>query len=484
MTSAALGYGDRTTPRLAALLVLGAAVVCGATALGGPTVGFATFGVCIAAVVASRAVGDAATVLIVFVVALLLVPASLTLAAGGGVATPATLCGLAAAMFWLLGRSSGTPTSGVSIGTRLALVGFGAVVLVTYSMAVLEARVPVESRAADRGVVVMIAMVGVALLASEAIPSRARLDAVLAAAVVAGALAAVVAILQFALRVDLTQHVGLPGFSRQHTGYEAITRRANFNRVAGTALHPIELSAALVMLLPIGLHFVFATRRLWWVIATVLIAAAVPLSISRTGVVGLVTVALILLPAWPAEFRRRVALGAVAMIVAVSIAVPGLLSTLYDLFAKAGQDNSVTAREKDWAVAEAYFNRRPWFGRGFGTFVPSRYPVFDNQYLLNLVEIGLIGTLAFLVVLFVGIGAARAVRRMSNNARDRDLAQALMASIAVAGVTCVTFDFLGFPLARGLAFLLIGCAGALLRFQRDPSPEEAEQRARAVGVSR
>jgi O-antigen ligase len=203
-----------------------------------------------------------------------------------------------------------------------------------------------------------------------------------------------------------------------------------------------------------------------WVIVTVVVAAAVPLSISRTGVIGLITVAVVMLPAWPNEFRLKVVSATLTLVVAVSIAVPGLVTELYNLFAKAGHDDSVTARQKDWAVAEAYFNRRPWFGRGFGTFIPSRYRVFDNQWLLSLVEVGLIGTLAFLTVLLVGIGCARAVRRMSTDARDRDLAQALIASIAVALITCVTFDFLSFPLARGVAFLLLGCAGALLRLQR------------------
>jgi len=54
----------------------------------------------------------------------------------------------------------------------------------------------------------------------------------------------------------------------------------------------------------------------------------------------------------------------------------------------------------------------------------------------------------------------------------------------VALVTCVTFDFLSFPLARGIAFLLLGCAGALLRFQRAPKPPDVDVRAVPVGTSR
>jgi len=469
-----------------ATIVVAAVIVVVATLVGGLAAGLVALGLVAAAAFIGRSAGDAASVLAVFVALLLLVPAALTLAAGGGLATPATLCGLVAAMLWFAGRMSGaSSTEPVSLGVRLALLGFGTVVLVSYAGAVLEARVPVEARGADRGVVVMVALVGVALLASEAIPSRERLEFVLRVAVVAAAIAAVVAILQFAFRLDVTKDVAIPGFTRHDTGYEAITRRAHFNRVAGTALHPIELSAALVMLLPIALHFVYVTRRWFWTLAALLIAAAVPLSISRTGGVALVTVAIMLFPAWPSEFRRRVTAGVLILATMVSLAAPGLLSTIWSLFAKAGSDNSVTAREEDWATFGRFFAHRPIFGRGFGTFIPPRFPVFDNQYLLSLVELGVVGTFALVVVFVVGFRTARAARRAARDPGDRDLAQALAASIAVALVACATFDLLSFPLARGVAFLLIGCTGALLRFQRRAPTEEPSRaaiRGRRVAV--
>ena len=44
-------------------------------------------------------------------------------------------------------------------------------------------------------------------------------------------------------------------------------------------------------------------------------------------------------------------------------------------------------------------------------------------------------------------------------------------------------DSLQFPLARGVTFLLVGCAGALLRFQRVPNRPETGARSSPLGVS-
>jgi polysaccharide biosynthesis protein PslJ len=71
------------------------------------------------------------------------------------------------------------------------------------------------------------------------------------------------------------------------------------------------------------------------------------------------------------------------------------------------------------------------------------------------------------VALFVtGWSLARRVRRMSTDSAERDLAQSLAASTAVAGLTFGTFDALGFPMATGLTFLLLGCVGALWRLAK------------------
>ncbi len=111
-----------------------------------------------------------------------------------------------------------------------------------------------------------------------------------------------------------------------------------------------------------------------------------------------------------------------------------------------------------------FIARNPWFGRGLGTFLP-KYRIFDNQYLLLLVSIGIVGTLAFLAL---GVTAAVTMFRLRVRLRDeasRDLAMSLAAATC-AGFTCLfMFDAFAFPMTMGTLFLILGLAGALRRIE-------------------
>ncbi len=85
-------------------------------------------------------------------------------------------------------------------------------------------------------------------------------------------------------------------------------------------------------------------------------------------------------------------------------AIPGLLGTIRYLFLHMFEDDSYEGRRQDYSVVGRFIKERPLFGRGFGTFLPERYVYLDNQYLGLLIELGIVGMLAFFVILlFVGI---------------------------------------------------------------------------------
>ena len=79
---------------------------------------------------------------------------------------------------------------------------------------------------------------------------------------------------------------------------------------------------------------------------------------------------------------------------------------------------------------------------------------------------GVIGLLALLALFVTGWIMARNTRRLTADAKTRDLAQCLAASIAVAAVSFATYDALSFTISAGLTFLLLGCIGALWRLVR------------------
>jgi O-antigen ligase len=193
-------------------------------------------------------------------------------------------------------------------------------------------------------------------------------------------------------------------------------------------------------------------------------------------------------PVWPWAWKKRGVLVAAGFAVVTRFVIPGLLGTVKSLFVNIANDPSTTGRTQDYSYFAELFRERPILGRGFYTFLPQIYTVFDNQYLVILVEMGVIGLLAMSGIFICGIGAGRAARAAAQDDETRHLGQVLAGSIAGGAVAFATFDGFSFPQASGLLFLLIGSAGALRRLTRaelrpaDPVPDEEPELVRvAVG---
>jgi O-antigen ligase len=132
-------------------------------------------------------------------------------------------------------------------------------------------------------------------------------------------------------------------------------------------------------------------------------------------------------------------------------------------------DSSVASRVDSFGVAADYFSRAPIIGRGFGSFLP-RYRIFDNQYLVGLVETGVLGLIAMLLLWVVPVvGIARVVRRSAPASPQRLLGSGLLASCVVGGVGLGFFDGFGFPMMPAVWFVLLGLGGAYIRLARATS---------------
>ena len=304
-----------------------------------------------------------------------------------------------------------------------------------------------------------------------------------------GVVVAAVGMVQFFTGVDIGAKIRVPGFTYVSSDYSAA--RSGFNRIVSTTSHPIELSVTLVLLLPLALHLAATSpperRRRWWASAAV-IGAAAPMTVSRTAVVALFVCGLVLFPAWPPRLRLRMGISLVIGLVLLRIAVPGLLGTLRSFLLNPGQDPSLQSRQIGANYVSPFISARPWFGRGFETFLPTRYEFLDNQMLLSLVETGIVGLVALLAVLGVAAMLTRLVRAGSDRFDDRDLAQAFLACLLVGYATWFTYDALGFPTGRTLLFLVVGLTGAQWRIicaarEADPGTTAAADLA-ASGTSR
>lgn len=419
---------------------------------------------------------DALAVLTLYVLLLFLVPSRLVVGPLGATGTPANIVGLLALLWWGTARlvPEGEPIRGVQ-PVRLAVMLFGAAVLASFVAANLALSDSRELTAATRAVLAAAAVSGPCLLAADGISSRARLDSFLRRIVGAVTFVAALGITQFFTGVDIAGAFRLPGLTPNYS-FGAVAQRSIFNRVQSTAIHPIEFGVVLAFTLPLAIYLVMTAgrgRRLIPGACAAIIACGLPASVSRSAVLGIITAGIMLLAGWNCRQRLQALKVTLAFLVVVRLGVPGLLGTLRSLFTNILSDPSTTGRTDDYSVVGRFIKERPVFGRGMFTFLPGRYVVLDNQYLLAVVEMGFVGLAALLLLYLIGIFSARGSRRRSTDEATRQLGQALAGGLAAAMVTAATFDSLSFPMATGTVFLLLGATGALWRLTG--GPEEVER---------
>jgi len=202
-------------------------------------------------------------------------------------------------------------------------------------------------------------------------------------------------------------------------------------RARGPAEHAIALSAALVMLVPLGVYLAVTTHKFRWWVATVLVSLGALAAVSRTGVIMLAVVGLVFLWVRPREVKRLWP-ALIPTLVLVHFAIPGTLGTLKESFAPPGgllAEQQVLSggaqagggRLADIAPSLAEWWERPLVGHGFGTRVTvydsgtGQLPnaiILDNQWLGTLLETGLAGAaaLAWLIIRFLRRVTAEARR--------------------------------------------------------------------------
>lgn len=411
------------------------------------------------------------TALIVLVIG---IPSILILGPLGAAGTPADVLGLATLVLWGLLRITEFRTRRRLNPVRFAMALFVVSILISYVAAAVRPINHLEINAADRGVLSTLAWLGILLLAVEGPQGVAQVDVVMRRLTIAGAAEASLGIVQHFTHLALVNYLTIPGLRANASLAQTLGSRAGYARPAGTAIHSIEFGAVLTMILPIALHYALYDRgrrplARWLPVA--LIAFAVPISISRTAILSAAVALIFLLPTWPKAWRRTGYVAITGLLGCVYLAVPGLLGTLQSLFTDIGNDSSAASRTASYALADDFIGRAPWFGRGFGTFLPA-YRILDNQLLGIAVQTGLVGLAALLTVMIVPIIAGMTLRRRLTEPVDRHRVQALVAAVAAAGASFAFYDALSFPMAAIVFFLLAGLVGCLWRLERD-EPEPA-----------
>ncbi|MGV1005755.1 MAG: O-antigen ligase family protein, partial [Candidatus Nanopelagicales bacterium] len=406
------------------------------------------------------------SILSLYLVLLIAIPAGLTFPAFGAAGRPAQLFGLLMLAWWgldFLTRSSRVrrPASAV----RLALASFLFAMGLGYLQAVTRPISGLEISSTDRGLLLVLSLAGVFLAAADAIPNRARLDDFLFRLSIAVALFALLGLMQFATGRVLINMISIPGLGHVE-GSGDLGSRGGFFRPSATALHPIEFGAVLGVGLAIVLHVAMYTQRgaaaLRWG-AVVLVGLAIGTSGSRSAYIGAGLVMAMMVPAWPRRVRHNSYVLIILAVTASVVLTPSFLRSMFELFA-GGPDDSVASRTDSYDLVFYFISRYPLFGRGLGTLL-SQYRIMDNQYLGTWIETGTVGVLSLAGLSLCGVVTAEAARRRSPDVEYRQLGRALSAAVVVSGISWLFYDGMGFPINAGTAFLALGLVASLHRIQ-------------------
>lgn len=429
---------------------------------------------------------DATTTLSIYLALLMLIPSGLSVGGLGPYGRPSTIWGLLLLMWWILWhlQESRPRRKEPSDPIRFALVVLVVVVLVSFAAAMLRGQPADQISPAISALVRTASWSGVLLVALDGLISREYVVPLVRRTTIIGAGLSMLGLAQsFTGQSFLEWLSALPGI--QFDADATVSSRGDFSRAPGTAIHPLEHLTMLVGILPLaiacGVTRGFSGVRsraggLWWVPAGLIMLSCF-VSVTRSAIVGLVVAFLASLPLIPKRQRLPILISGGIAALLVAAAVPGMLSTFVYLFVSTSDEPSAQSRSDALARLPEFMSASPLLGAGFGTFLP-RYYIFDNQWALLLLELGLVGALAFACLLLSGIWSAYRASRLFTEAYDKALSQAVAASLLTLGTTFALFDALSFPMSAGIFFLSMGYCGALLRIATPEAPTRSRRRSR------
>ncbi|MGB8859306.1 MAG: oligosaccharide flippase family protein, partial [Ilumatobacteraceae bacterium] len=426
-------------------------------------------------VVEPRLPSSAVRVLQLFVILLAGLPARLVFAPLGAFGSPASVVGLAGFGLWATSALERGFLARKLVPLRVAVSLFWVAGLLSYAVMHLHSTPGDEVNAADRWVLFMFVWSGVALLGGEGLRHLDDVLRVLRVAIAAAGFSASVAILQARFNFDATlQMAKLPGLSVAGE-LESVLSRSGLRRPAGTATHPIEFGCMLAMTL--GPALVLAIHDTGWAIrrrctALGLIGLGIPMAVSRSAILGAAIVAAFWFTAADRAMRIKGAISLAVFSVVIFMTSPGLIGTLLSYFENASTDSSITTRTDDYAAVARFVRQSPLIGRGPQTFLP-KFRILDNQWLAQLIETGIIGTLALLGYYLLPALFGRLVRRDATDPLMRAMGTAFVGMSVVVIVESMTFDFYAYPMDPGFLALFIGLAGAMYGFRNDIDGESA-----------
>jgi hypothetical protein len=240
--------------------------------------------------------------------------------------------------------------------------------------------------------------------------------------------------------------------------------------VSGPTDVPLEAVAMLSMALPIALvrlmHPQRWSHRLVYAIAACLLLAAMLATYRKSALLAPLSVTVTL-----AYFRRRELLKlaplALVLVVVVHLLAPGAIgSTTRQFDPSRLAVATVSDRAADYDAVRPDLWTNLLIGRGWGSYDHVSYRILDSELLHRLIEIGVLGLVAFALMGVSVIVSARATIA----SRDPTWAPSALIGAAAAVsflVVSMLFDVLSFPHPTYMFFLMAAFVTVVIRHPRE-----------------
>jgi hypothetical protein len=254
--------------------------------------------------------------------------------------------------------------------------------------------------------------------------------------------------------------------------------------VHGPAEPGVEAAGMLAMALPmalVGAMYAGRTRRriLYGLAAGALLAGTLA-TYRKTGLLAPATAVLTV-----AYFRRRELLKlaplGLMLVMVVSALSPGAIGSTVSQFLRSDRTavGTVSDRTADYDAIRPDLWTNFAFGRGWGTYNHDTYRILDSEILHRIVETGVLGLLAFLLMGASVIFSARAT------IGSRDPTWSPLALVGAAAAACfmvisALYDSLSFPHATYVFLYMAGLVAVVVgrpkeREQPEPEPDRLHE---------
>jgi len=208
--------------------------------------------------------------------------------------------------------------------------------------------------------------------------------------------------------------------------------------VGGMFENPNDLATALDILLPFAVALTLISKglaRLFYLVCAAALAVGVLFTLSRGGFLGLIAASGVLLWKLGRWRRMKTTLG-VALLCGILLAVmPGGYGARIATIFNTEQDQTGSAQQRRELLerAASIAITRPIFGVGMGNF--PIYSIRDkpahNAYLEIAAELGVMGLIAYLIVIFAPMRSLRRIERQTRGMRSKNEKEMYWLSVSI-----------------------------------------------------